>query len=212
MEEHHHEVDDGADYGNSLKEGGSLKEDVRKMRPRKTQVSFRCIRDGGRCSRRTALMVAALVCFLIVITAVVAGVVLGGRNDPTQAPTLSPTDLSTLDNNSNLTASERYQVMVNAIGNNVSSDPAVFQSTSSVQYAAMNWLANTYGASDTRILVERYAMAVFYYATDGPSWLVRYNFLDPTTSECQWNEPGATPPNGVSCSDDQFVSSISLCK
>ena len=36
-------------------------------------------------------------------------------------------------------------------------------------------------------LIQRYAMATFYYATDGErSWYKKDNWLDPTVSECDW--------------------------
>eukprot|EP00934_Nitzschia_sp_Nitz4_P006030 Nitzschia sp. Nitz4//scaffold187_size43274//12046//14055//NITZ4_007332-RA/size43274-exonerate_protein2genome-gene-0.19-mRNA-1//1//CDS//3329539804//6020//frame0 len=58
--------------------------------------------------------------------------------------------------------------------------------------------------SSTQILLERYALAVLYYATSGPNWPIEYSFLDGTTSACEWNNggrPGEEEADGIYCTD-----------
>lgn len=70
--------------------------------------------------------------------------------------------------------------------------------TSSPQHKAAKWLANKDGMklpiprhmTETAPLrfVERYILAVFYYATDGPNWTYQLNFLT-ENHVCTWYEP-----------------------
>eukprot|EP00535_Pseudo-nitzschia_heimii_P011278 CAMPEP_0197199406 /NCGR_PEP_ID=MMETSP1423-20130617/33868_1 /TAXON_ID=476441 /ORGANISM="Pseudo-nitzschia heimii, Strain UNC1101" /LENGTH=743 /DNA_ID=CAMNT_0042653263 /DNA_START=97 /DNA_END=2325 /DNA_ORIENTATION=+ len=50
-------------------------------------------------------------------------------------------------------------------------------------------------------LVTRYAMAVFYFATDGKNWDNSFNFLDPDRATCDWSQIFAPPKGelGVLC-------------
>mmetsp|Transcript_13996 Transcript_13996/g.24348 ORF Transcript_13996/g.24348 Transcript_13996/m.24348 type:complete len:504 (-) Transcript_13996:164-1675(-) len=128
----------------------------------------------GACVRpsRKAIVLAGI-CMLIVVVAVIVGAVLGTRSPP-------PT--------------EEFELMVDTIGDLVASDPSIFyQSRDSPQYAAMDWLANQDSWISVNpenvtldVLVERYALAALYFATDGPAWKDQYSFLG-NTSACEWN-------------------------
>ena len=61
---------------------------------------------------------------------------------------------------------------------------------------------------------QRYALATFYYATDGDGWLNPCNFLSPSRHVCDWN---CEPPDqtsydlmGVDCDSDSLVLSLFL--
>jgi hypothetical protein len=62
--------------------------------------------------------------------------------------------------------------------------------------------------SSSSMIVERYVMAVFYFATDGPNWLTSYDFLG-ISSICEWNDSGVL---GVLCHDDGSAGQLMLSK
>jgi hypothetical protein len=201
-----------------MKEKVKMEVDARLERERKSQVVAEAVyledsklSGEGRFSTRLKLTVLAVVCIVIIIIAVTAAVV-SGNNDEllttvTPAPTSSPT----------FVVSDEFKEMVDAIGGTVTSDPTVFQNKSTAQYAAMNWLANedTYfvdvslDSLDSRVLVERYVMAVFYFATSGASWRNQYSFLTPI-SVCSWSAPNLVA--GVWCDDGIFLSTVAMSK
>jgi hypothetical protein len=63
------------------------------------------------------------------------------------------------------------------------------------QYDAATWIADhdaynmpiPEGNNKHSRFVERYVMAVFYYATGGPNWTYKMNFLN-STDICDWNQ------------------------
>jgi hypothetical protein len=87
------------------------------------------------------------------------------------------------------------------------------QDDSSPQFNALRWLANEDTAvldldsTPTVILVERYVLAVFYYATSGGGWRDQRNFLS-ASSLCEWNNE----EGGVDCDGDGLVVSLFLGK
>ena len=67
------------------------------------------------------------------------------------------------------------------------------------QYHAFEWLLeeerNGLLANRSEdLLVQRYVVAVLYFATNGPSWTKRLGFLS-NTSECSWS------PTAIKCDD-----------
>jgi hypothetical protein len=151
--------------------------------------------DAGSKLQNSRRRMQFLMCGLVVLLAIVVGVVVGviisknSTNDtpPTQAPTMGST----------IETTEKYKLMVAALGDLVSSDPTIFfQSKDTPQYAAMDWLANqdtwtsaNFDKVSTNTMVERYAAAVFYYSTGGENWKEQYSFLSPD-SVCTWNAQG----------------------
>ena len=76
------------------------------------------------------------------------------------------------------------------------------EQSSSVQYQALSWLVREdpmelpIQAVDPGTLVERYAIAVLYFGTDGPNWGGNYPEFMGNTSVCEW--PRDTN-EGISC-------------
>ena len=65
--------------------------------------------------------------------------------------------------------------------------------------------------------MERYALAVFYYALNGDNWLYRESFLARTLPSCQWFSTvltsGGTRAVGASCTDaSDRVNTLQFCK
>jgi hypothetical protein len=64
--------------------------------------------------------------------------------------------------------------------------------------------------------IQRYIMAVLYYALNGPSWVNQCDFLKSDTSVCEWNfylPPTDTQDEytyGVQCNDDEEITDILL--
>jgi hypothetical protein len=97
--------------------------------------------------------------------------------------------------------------------NEVSAAEAL-QDDSSPQFRALHWLAN----EDTAVLdldstrsvilaVERYVLAVLYFATSAEGGLNVLNFLS-ASSVCAWNNG----EGGVLCNRDDLVVSVNLGK
>jgi hypothetical protein len=74
-------------------------------------------------------------------------------------------------------------------------DDSAWDDPESPQQRAIQWLAqedqqwrdDEDGGSNTR-LETRYALAVLYFATNGPAWFYNPGFLNPMTHECTWNK------------------------
>lgn len=95
--------------------------------------------------------------------------------------------------------------LVDIIGPLVSNDLNVFLDPDTAQYKAMDWLANVdeYDVSNfpTQVMLERYALAVLYFETKGPTlWTSQVFFLG-NSSVCEWQN---TDNTGVSC-DEQGI-------
>ena len=62
---------------------------------------------------------------------------------------------------------------------------------STPQGKAIRWLAEEDGLevdpADSEVLVQRYALAVFFYATGGETWIHKAHFLS-NMNVCHWNE------------------------
>jgi type II secretory pathway pseudopilin PulG len=84
---------------------------------------------------------------------------------------------------------------------------------SSPQKEALNWMMNEDEGFDIEttppnIILERYVVAVLYYATDGPNWEYHRHFLS-DLPVCEWSDayPSQT---GVSCNDCGTVTRLDL--
>jgi hypothetical protein len=95
--------------------------------------------------------------------------------------------------------------------------------TSSPQYAAFQWLLShknysalgPYQSLDQvpdQMLFERYALAVFFFSTDGPRWPESGNFLSLNETVCQWNFVGCPSDNTVQGVVPQTVTTLSFGK
>lgn len=115
---------------------------------------------------------------------------------------------------------------------------AALNDFSSPQYKAAKWIAERDGfqmavptfseghkgekPSNTRF-AERYALAVFYYATGGDNWKYNLNFLQPI-DHCEWKDVFLDPSGRIiymgvtSCAqfsplfDGERVTAIEMCK
>ena len=62
---------------------------------------------------------------------------------------------------------------------------------STPQGKAIRWIAEEDGLevdpADNEVLVQRYSLAVFFYATGGETWIHKAHFLS-NTNFCHWNE------------------------
>lgn len=95
--------------------------------------------------------------------------------------------------------SDRYfSIQQYLINSGISNSSDLFEANSP-QHIAAKWIANKDGlqlpvptSSSTTAahvtFVERYVLAVFYYATGGPEWTHQLNFLN-DNHVCTWSEP-----------------------
>jgi hypothetical protein len=117
-------------------------------------------------------------------------------------------------------------------------DRAVLNDPTSPQAKALNWIAdvdafeieiptfsngNSGVSYSTTRFAERWALAVFYYSTQGDKWKYKLNFLQPI-DHCDWYESFVDPTGGIirqgvtECQqfapkfDGEKVSRIELCK
>jgi hypothetical protein len=129
-------------------------------------------------------------------------------NDPVVTPTVTPSQSPTNANNNPL------NILTEILLNNTVTDAEAFQNDTSPQFLALDWLANDDPAlldldsTPPVILVERYALAVLYYATNGEDWSNELNFLS-ASSVCEWTKGG----KGVAaCNEDRLVVSLIIGK
>jgi hypothetical protein len=76
------------------------------------------------------------------------------------------------------------------------SDPSALADESSPQYAACEWMASEdmmsplnnglLSSGISELILQRYALAVFYYSTTGESWFSSEGWLDGQKEECLW--------------------------
>jgi hypothetical protein len=99
-------------------------------------------------------------------------------------------------------------------------DAEALQDDSSPQFRALRWLATEDTAlldldsTSTVILVERYVLAVLYFATNGEGWEDQQNFLS-ASSVCEWNNGHAQDYfdfYGAACNGNNLVAALILSK
>mmetsp|Transcript_3823 Transcript_3823/g.10744 ORF Transcript_3823/g.10744 Transcript_3823/m.10744 type:complete len:1180 (+) Transcript_3823:64-3603(+) len=98
---------------------------------------------------------------------------------------------------------------------------ADFRDPESIHHRSLDWLANqdlftlqelfVDESPDTvQRLLERYALANVYFATNGPRWTNQFRFLV-NVDACLWNDGGTGQfDNGIRCNPDGFVSRFVL--
>ena len=86
-------------------------------------------------------------------------------------------------------------------------------SQDSPQNRALNWLLIDQNGTESLLsesrLLTRYALAVLYFSTGGPSWSVKADFLASDQHECNWNL-GHQTLFGVFCDASDTVLTVSL--
>jgi hypothetical protein len=99
-------------------------------------------------------------------------------------------------------------------------DADSLQNILSPQFRALRWLANEDTAvldldsAPTVILVERYVLAVLYFATNGERWVGQGDFLS-ASSVCEWNNEQTQDSSdfrGALCNEDDLVVDLNLSK
>ena len=152
--------------------------------------------------RRLYIALCAAIC---VIIAIIVGVTVSvtTRNDelttfsPTSSPTTSPT----------LTFESRVEYLKRTIIENTApkgNSSAFIPNTP--QYAAFDWLSKEEPMLQDEIrILQRYVLALFYFATKGAEWHRENIFLDPG-HECNWME------TGITCQENGFITELDLCE
>ena len=104
-----------------------------------------------------------------------------------EAPSPSSSPFATSIGECNMIPAKRLNGIKNLLDS--VSDPSLLSNRYSSQGKALDWILFT---DERRLcptdkdLVQRYALAVFYYATDGDKWIARGNFLR-DVHECGWS-------------------------
>ncbi len=104
------------------------------------------------------------------------------------------TDIEHFVGSSLVHGSERLHLLRDTIVRNGITPVNVFENHSSPQYKALDWMAfqDTLkmipeDAASTQKFIQRYALAVVYYATGGLNWHEQVHFLS-GMDECSWND------------------------
>ena len=111
---------------------------------------------------------------------------------------LKPPCCTPPNNPNNINYTQRYDDALLSLSN--MSNPILFQMENTSQFKALNWIVYNDTSTNTS-LVQRYILALFYYATNGPiAWFVTNNWLS-SQSECNWY--------GIKCNDTFVRTNIS---
>ena len=144
---------------------------------------------------------------------------------PTPFPTVKPTAVSSIAPSSAEKQLRRQRVQEYLTSNGISSRRDL-ESESTPQYLATDWIAHEdelrleipEANSEADSFVQRYVLAVLYYALGGPNWKMTMDFLI-EKSECSWFDfTGADdrfdPDSmlGVNCNANKIVNSITIRK
>ena len=160
--------------------------------------------------KQWAMLVVPIVVVLTV--AVIVGIIMGGNrssspsNDVAESPTASPTPAPTL-------SPLQENVMELLVGNLPTEMQQTLDDKSSPQYQAFLWLSTVENVLDTERyqILQKYALATFYYATNGNDWVRNDGWLDVTGDPCvQEAETGDEVMFGVSCLNEQTIRQMSL--
>ena len=113
--------------------------------------------------------------------------------------------------------SDRFKILQDMIvGNGITLNDE-FQNELSPQYQALHWMAYNDGFQPSpndplsiQKIIQRYALAVTYYATGGPNWTEQLGFLS-NDDECTWNnEVNGYFLGSGRCGDDGLIITLAL--
>jgi hypothetical protein len=171
----------------------------------------------GRKERRF-LIGAALA--LLLVVGVILGVTIplttnnnNNKDSPSIDSVVTPTQSQSPSQSPAPTACTSLDCLTEILLQNEVSDAEALQDDSSPQFLALRWLANNdtmvLDQDSTRpvILVERYVLALLYFATSAEGVLDGLNFLS-ASSVCDWNNE----EGGVICNGDDSVVALLLGK
>jgi len=152
--------------------------------------------------------------FLIVI-AIILLIILPSTLIPQRRNRRQDVTTNWMDDHTNYLQATIEQILIQ----NSISNPATFNDTSSPQYQALDWMANSGDGADmilsesiqgaTPYIIQRYILAVLYYSTTGVGWNKQYDFLT-NTNECEWGVGANNGFNVIDCNNDGFVTLINL--
>mmetsp|Transcript_11388 Transcript_11388/g.27147 ORF Transcript_11388/g.27147 Transcript_11388/m.27147 type:complete len:998 (+) Transcript_11388:336-3329(+) len=186
-------------------------------------------------SRRRLIFLAAIGVILVVAVAIGVSVALQSKNDQSDdrgedGANNSSMPSSSSTNSTSSIATSRKSQLIDLLVTNKLTPRSSFDDTSSPQSEAVSWLADTdplkVSDTDQDVLFDRYALACFFFATNGlEDWTNQLNFLT-EKSVCEWNarvetnnsidDDGtlsvslSTQTQGVICDDTQQVSEIRI--
>jgi hypothetical protein len=162
---------------------------------------------------------------ILIIGGVVVGVVavVVGNKPPNQpisspAPVASSTGLPTPDPTP-LRESHRFEALLDLIGSEIADDLSQLRNRDTVQYQALEWLANVdpaqldvYDETVTATLIERYVILILYFQ----SGVLTIDFWNSTgflsaLPVCDWHENGDEWSKGIKC-NGTGVSEIRFCE
>eukprot|EP00567_Pseudictyota_dubia_P000725 CAMPEP_0197465970 /NCGR_PEP_ID=MMETSP1175-20131217/64811_1 /TAXON_ID=1003142 /ORGANISM="Triceratium dubium, Strain CCMP147" /LENGTH=1021 /DNA_ID=CAMNT_0043001997 /DNA_START=37 /DNA_END=3102 /DNA_ORIENTATION=+ len=146
--------------------------------------------DGGTSGKtlrqRQEVKIALLLATVLVVVAVAVGI---GVGISLRRPSAEDGDAS---------VSARFGAMELIVGR-VSSQESL-ANTISPQYQALVWLADNdtrqVSVEDTEAIVQRYALAVLYFSTEGEGWVNNTNYLT-GRHECEWHGVGCESEAGA---------------
>jgi hypothetical protein len=145
--------------------------------------------DGGH--RKLLYILVCLCVSVVVVAGVVVGIIVGTRDDASDAnkgnaPPRAPPPRPNGDGDNLTKPTALQQGLLNTLLQ-ISPDQGVaLQNRTSPQFKAFQWLADTdFSAFSIPELSSRYAMATFYYSTDGPKWQRNDLWLS-NSSICDW--------------------------
>lgn len=177
----------------ALKKGDKEDENVHDQLPSVDEIKNSGV---GITSRRRECFsyIAVIVAVILVTLAIVLRVTIDRSNDNGATPNGS--DGNPVESESpSVRDPNRLESMVQHLaGLGISSEDQL-RTAGTPQYLAVDWLANKDGYAMTvpntnyvrSRFVERYVLAVFYYATDGPNWKYDMDFLT-DDDHCRWND------------------------
>lgn len=154
---------------------------------------------GWISRNRRVTMTIAILATLAVILGIVLGVV------------LRPEELSECDEFYRSQSPKFQQFADTLLDKNISTCETVL-TNNTPQSEALLWLVEEGGegpaTEDEDLMIQRYALAVLYFATSGADWFDMLGFLS-ATSVCDWQNANTT--TGVTaCNENGFVTELQL--
>jgi len=136
-------------------------------------------------------------------------------NDPLVGDHINPPE-SVVDE-FKLLGDDRFELLKSLVVGWAVSPLEVFDNRNSPQYLALHWMAHEdvlrYTPDDDRWIkkiIQRYALAVIYYSTDGLSWNKKLLFLS-NYDECNWNRENIGFFEGAGhCDEEGFITALTL--
>ena len=155
--------------------------------------------------RRRKLMIAVLVLGVLFLGGgVVAGILVGIRDDPASRQPLSGSMPPSMSPTPTLGPQE-YVKQLKALLPDFSTT-AIEQDQIGPQAKAFAWLTldESFSNYTDETLIQRFAMATFYFATDGPNWRKSVGWLD-YTDDCSWHNEADNFFDSVPCKNGKRI-------